>query len=102
VSKNILVVDDDPGFPSELSGQLKTAGYSVITAKDGREAIVALEREIKRRSTPRLSIWPWPEIGGFQFIGELTRVQKRMIPIIAITGAYSDGLSMTFVVPRHL
>ena len=31
-----------------------------------------------------------PEIGGFQIIGELARMQKRPIPIMAVTGVYND------------
>jgi DNA-binding response OmpR family regulator len=89
MSKNVLVVDDDPAFLSELSGQLKTAGYSVIAAKDGSEAIFALGRDQVKIDAAIIDL-ALPEIGGFQLIGELTRVQKRMIPVIAITGAYSD------------
>ena len=66
MSKTVLLVDDDPEFLSALSPLLNTAGYSVITAKELHEIV------------------------GFQIIGELARVQKKPIPIMAVTGVYYD------------
>jgi CheY-like chemotaxis protein len=89
MSKVVLVVDDDPAFLSDLSQVLTSAGYSVITARNGREAILALDRDQANIGAAIIDL-ALPEIGGFQIIGELTKVQKRPIPLVAITGAYSD------------
>jgi CheY-like chemotaxis protein len=89
MSKTVLVVDDDVTFLSDLSEVLTNAGYSVITARDGREAVFALDRDQANIDAAIIDL-ALPEIGGFQIIGELTRVQKRPIPLVAITGAYSD------------
>jgi DNA-binding response OmpR family regulator len=74
---------------SALSPLLTTAGYSVITAKNAREARSVLD---DRRVFINAAIidLELPEIGGFQIIGELARIQKNPIPIMAITGAYND------------
>lgn len=89
MSRTILVVDDDPEFLSALSELLRAAGYSIIAAKDGREAIVAIGnyQYIIAAAIIDLAL---PEIGGFQVIAELAKVQKRIIPLMAITGAYSE------------
>jgi CheY-like chemotaxis protein len=89
VSKTVLVVDDDPKFLSDLSSLLNAEGYSTIAAKDGREAKYALDshRVLFNAAIIDLAL---PEIGGFQIIGELARTQRRPIPLMAITGAYSD------------
>ena len=87
--KTVLLVDDDPEFLSALSPLLNTAGYSVITAKDAKEARSVLDdhRVFINAAIIDLEL---PEIGGFQIIGELARVQKRPIPIMAVTGVYND------------
>jgi CheY-like chemotaxis protein len=89
MSKTVLLVDDDPEFLCTLSPLLNTAGYSVITAKDAREARSVLDdqREFISAAIVDLEL---PETGGFQIIGELARIQKRPIPIMAITGVYGD------------
>src|SRR6266550_9099946 len=87
--KTVLLVDDDPEFLSALSPLLNTAGYSVITAKDAKEARSVLDdhRVFINAAIIDLEL---PEIGGFQIIGELARAQKRPIPIMAVTGVYND------------
>ena len=40
--KEILVIDDEPGFRTLLYRKLKASGYHVILAQNGEEAIVAL------------------------------------------------------------
>jgi DNA-binding response OmpR family regulator len=43
--KNILAVDDEPKILEVISSFLKSRGYEVLTAADGREALGVLERE---------------------------------------------------------
>jgi CheY-like chemotaxis protein len=42
VSYNVLVVDDDTGIRDLLEGLLEEEGYSVATARNGREALATL------------------------------------------------------------
>ena len=44
-SKKILIVDDEPDILEFLQYNLKREGYEVVTASDGKQAIVVAERE---------------------------------------------------------
>ena len=87
MSKTILVVDDDPQFLSALTPLLVEAGYQTITAKDGNEALHTLESAPVDAAIIDLGL---PEVGGFQVIGAMGKIGKSPIPLIAITGAYSN------------
>ena len=41
----ILIVDDDPDILSGLKRRLEWLGYQTIAAKDGAEALAAIQRE---------------------------------------------------------
>jgi CheY-like chemotaxis protein len=45
VGKHILVVDDEPAIRYTLSDVLEDAGYRVVTACDGAEALRVVSRE---------------------------------------------------------
>jgi len=44
--ERILLADDDEGFRTRLASQLTRAGFAVIEADNGRDALVAARREI--------------------------------------------------------
>lgn len=58
----ILIADDDITSRTVLSAVLLKSGHEVIEARDGREALAALERD----DAPRVGILDWmmPEIDG--------------------------------------
>jgi DNA-binding response OmpR family regulator len=86
--KTILVVDDDPQFLSDLTPLLWEAGYTTITAKDGKEAESKLDGDaLIHGAIVDLEL---PEVGGFQIIAKICAARDRSIPIVAVTGAYSD------------
>ncbi len=62
-SRRILIVDDDPSALALLSRHLRTAGYTVLTAENGVEAIRVLVNE-----GPPLVITDWimPEMDGLE------------------------------------
>jgi two-component system, OmpR family, alkaline phosphatase synthesis response regulator PhoP len=85
----ILVVDDDPKIVALVRAYLVSAGFDVITAADGREAVrQAVERQ------PRLVVLDLmlPEMDGFTVTGELR--QRSDVPILMLTarGALADRL----------
>jgi len=43
--RSVLVVDDEPAVRDALERALRTAGFTVLTAKDGDAAMAAVERE---------------------------------------------------------
>ena len=77
----ILVVDDDQGVLRLLSRSLKSEGYDVATAENGRVAMDLLARQ-----EPALVILDimMPELDGFQTLN-LIRKQSN-VPVIMLTG----------------
>jgi CheY-like chemotaxis protein len=114
----ILVVDDDPVFVRATAARLTTAGYNVITATDGSEAIRAA-----RKQKPDLVVLdvnlpldvsgvPWD---GFRVTAWLRHFDDlKNIPIVMVTGgdpqkctraAFSAGAKAFFhkrMDPGHL
>ena len=87
----ILVVDDNPVIVKALSLKLESAGYRVVSAVDGSEAIALVRSE-----TPSLILldlnFP-PELSGVQWDGYrilewLARLDStKNIPVIVITSS---------------
>ena len=88
--KKILVVDDNEVIVKTISLKMKSAGYEVVTALDGTEAVAAVRKH--RPDLIVLDISFPPDIGGvpwdgFRIIEWLRRVdESTKIPIIVITG----------------
>ncbi|GMV44416.1 MAG: sigma-54-dependent Fis family transcriptional regulator [Myxococcales bacterium] len=77
----ILVVDDEANIRKVLSAMLQRAGYQVVTAEDGIEAIARLgEHEVAAIVTDL-------RMPGLDGMGLLTHVKRRMpdIPVVLIT-----------------
>jgi len=45
MSKKILIADDEPNILISLEFLMKREGYEVVVARDGQEALTAIERE---------------------------------------------------------
>ena len=90
-AKTILVVDDNEIVIKTISLKLQGAGYRVVTAMDGSEAVAAARKE--RPDLILLDISFPPNVGGVEWDGfrimewfhRLDTVKK--IPIIIITGS---------------
>ncbi|NQU18760.1 response regulator [bacterium] len=85
--KKILIVDDEPDILESLSRILKRAGYSVVTARFGDEALdLAIENK------PDLIILDviLHDISGLHIAAKISEIQHlKNIPIIFITGMLS-------------
>jgi CheY-like chemotaxis protein/two-component sensor histidine kinase len=85
----VLVVDDDRDIVDVLKRTLQGKGYSVATAYNGREAMVAVERDLPDLILLDLKM---PEMDGYEVIHTLkTRVTTRDIPIIVMTAHQLDA-----------
>lgn len=87
----ILVVEDDPASRSGLMIALTEAGYSVLTAQDGQQALNLLERGIR----PRLIVTDltMPRVAGVDLLKDLrSDLGLRRIPIIVTTGWAPDHM----------
>jgi CheY-like chemotaxis protein len=87
--QKILIVDDNPVIVQTLSMKLSTAGYQVISAGDGTEAITATRKE--KPDAILLDINFPEEVGvswdGFKVIAWLQRIEEaKGTPIIVISG----------------
>ncbi|MEM0011514.1 MAG: response regulator [Candidatus Bathyarchaeia archaeon] len=87
--KKILVVDDERPIVRLVQVNLEHAGYEVVTAYDGREALEKVEQE-----KPDLIILDvmMPQMDGFEVIQRLQANPKtRDIPVIMLTAKAQDA-----------
>ena len=81
--KRLLVVDDEPNLLRAVAASLRTEGYEVITARNGREALVRVAE-----SVPDLVISDirMPGMDGYQLASQLRASQRTaLVPIIFLT-----------------
>ena len=76
----ILVVDDEPSISEVVGLYLRRAGYRVVVARDGQEALQALERQPPDLVVLDLML---PKIDGFEITRRLRDTGE--IPIIMLT-----------------
>jgi CheY-like chemotaxis protein len=91
--KKILVVDDNPVITTTLTMKLESAGYQVIAATDGAEAVTVARKEKLDLILLDIS-FPDPEVGGgvpwdgFKIIEWLRRLEEaKDVPVIVITAS---------------
>ena len=91
--KRILVVDDNAVIVKTLSAKLQSAGYDVLKAIDGSEAVSAARKEKPDLILLDISFPPDVAHGGgvpwdgFLIIDWLHRLDEaRTVPIIVISG----------------
>lgn len=90
MNKKILIVDDEPDILMTVSFRLKKAGYQIITAEDGNEAI-----EKAKESNPDLILLDLrlPGKDGIEVFTELkSEPSLKEKPIIFLTA--SSGLKV--------
>lgn len=88
--KTILIVDDEPDTVTFLETTLRYAGFNVMTASDGEQA---LER-VKERTPDFISLdLVMPRKSGIKFFYELRkRKDWARIPVMIVTGHARDEL----------
>ncbi|MDO5745080.1 MAG: response regulator transcription factor [Micrococcaceae bacterium] len=77
----LLVVDDEPNIRELLSTSLRFAGFQVVAAANGREALAAVEAE-----TPDLAVLDvmLPDMDGFTITRRL-RAAGKHFPVLFLT-----------------
>jgi DNA-binding response OmpR family regulator len=85
MSQLILVVDDEASLVKVVRGYLEQAGYQVVTASNGREALF-----VARDHKPDLIILDlmMPEMDGFEFLRAYQR--EGDTPVIALTARIDE------------
>ncbi|MFH1688335.1 MAG: response regulator [bacterium] len=89
-SKTILVVDDEADVRNYLRAALVEAGFNVVTATDGNEAM----EKVKANSPDLISLdLVMPGKSGARFYREMIKHREfSKIPIIIVTGHARDDL----------
>jgi len=81
----VLIVEDDDDVASALDDALVAAGYRVIAARDGQEALTALERH--RPDMMLVDIF-MPGMNGAELLAIVRRsAEWSAIPRVVMTGA---------------
>ncbi len=82
VQKTILVADDESHILHVVSLKLRNAGYRVLTANDGQEAL-----DIALAEQPDLLITDYhmPQLSGLELCRRLKQEAARPIPTIMLT-----------------
>jgi DNA-binding response OmpR family regulator len=86
MSQTILVVDDEPQIVRFVRAYLEDAGYRVVTASDGQEALF-----VARHEKPDLVILDlmMPGMDGWDFIRRYRR--ERDTPVIVLTARVEES-----------
>lgn len=89
MAKKILLVDDEPHIITMLENRMKHAGYEVITASDGQEALLKAHKE-----KPDLIILDLmlPKLDGYKVCRMLKFDEKyKHIPIIMLSARAQEA-----------
>lgn len=84
MSQLILVVDDEAALVKVVRGYLEQAGYQVVTASNGREALFAA-----RDHKPDLIILDlmMPEMDGFEFLDQVRQHPQAVESAVIVVTA---------------
>jgi CheY-like chemotaxis protein len=91
-SRRILVADDDPAILRLVSTILEKERYSVVTARDGREAYKILQSD--QNFTAAIFDVVMPHISGPELV-RFMKTEKRLmrIPVMMMTAEQDPKLS---------
>ena len=89
-NESILVVDDETSIRRILETRLKLAGYEVITAADGEEAIEAFQKH-----NPDLVVLDvmMPKLDGYGVTREIREISDTPIIILTALGDVSERIT---------
>ena len=86
-AKTVLVIDDDEGIRELLTFLVKKEGYKAEVAVDGEQGF--RKAESLRPDLIVLDLM-MPRYGGFEVLRQLQAGGLTKIPIVVVTGRYTD------------
>ena len=88
--KTVLIVDDEPNVRDYLAQILRDAGFQVLTASDGEEALETIRREPPDFISLDLVM---PRKSGHKLLYEIRKDRKlATIPVLIVTAHAQDEL----------
>ena len=89
MSKTIITVDDSPSVRQMVSFTLRDAGYTVIEAGDGKDAMGKLANATVQLIITDLNM---PNMDGIQLIKEVrSSATHKFVPIVMLTTESMDS-----------
>lgn len=89
MAKTILVVDDSASFRQVVALTLKGAGYDVVEAGDGKDALTKLDG---RKIHLIISDVNMPNMDGISFVKHLkTTGAYKFVPVVMLTTESQDS-----------
>jgi two-component system chemotaxis response regulator CheY len=86
--KKVLLVEDDDYVRQLVSLMLRTKGYSVVEAVNGRDALDKLTANEVRMVITDLRM---PQMDGIQFIRELRKeAAYKSLPVVVLTSEFQE------------
>ena len=85
----VLIADDDPDILALVTFKVKQAGYHLVTATDGAEALAAA-----RETTPDLVVLDvsMPRMSGLEVCRELRKeAATAKVPVLLLTARAQDA-----------
>ncbi|QGQ22638.1 response regulator [Gimesia benthica] len=81
--KRVLIIDDDEGLTEPLQLAIEAEGYEVLTAHDGNEGLMKIERD-----APDLVLLDlvMPRRSGFAVLDSIINNKQRAPKIVMVTG----------------
>ncbi len=79
---SILIVDDAEALRGTMAAVLKKAGYDVVEAANGEQALAALSEQ--RFDLAIVDIW-MPKMDGLSLLKEV-RAQRAELPVVIVSG----------------
>ncbi len=90
MSKQILIADDSESIREVLAYSLKNAGYEVLMACDGVDALKYLDG---RTVDLLLTDYHMPNMNGLELIGKVRKIENyKFIPILVLTTENQNNL----------
>lgn len=92
MSKTVLVVDDSPSVRQMISNTLQGAGYAVVTACDGQEAL-----DVAGRVSPDAVITDqnMPNLDGLGFCRAFrARPEHQGVPVVFLSTESEDSIKV--------
>src|SRR5271169_6521184 len=92
MEKRIMTVDDSASIRQVVSYTLKSAGYEVVEAVDGRDALSKLEGSPVHMIITDLNM---PNLDGIGLIKQVrTSASHKFVPVIMLTTESQDAKKM--------